>query len=149
MGPERIWASLDRATIYMSGAHRVTAQDRQPSEAAMQHGDWHEYALADLLTAAEARVAALEAENETLTAALERIVQWADAYPLDVFHEPTREEWQQVDAVLKQAGLSLGAVSGSNMRHVVQGVGGIARAALAVPDPAALTDAPKETSDAG
>lgn len=66
-------------------------------------------------------------ENETLKAALERLDEWSKAYPLDVFPEP---DMKQVDAVLSAAGLSLDAVSASNMRHVITKVGEIARAAL-------------------
>lgn len=59
--------------------------------------------------------------------ALQRIVQWTDAYPLDVFPEPN---FKKVNEVLKAANLSLDQVSASNMRHVVKGVGEIARSAL-------------------
>lgn len=62
-----------------------------------------------------------------LTAALERIREWSDAYPLDVFPEP---DWKKSEAVLSAAGLSLSAISAANMRHVISGVGSIARAAL-------------------
>lgn len=68
-----------------------------------------------------------EDRADSLEEALQRIVQWADAYPLEVFPEP---DWKRVNEVLKAAGLSLDQVSGSNMRHVVTGVGKIARAAL-------------------
>ena len=59
--------------------------------------------------------------------ALTRILNWAEAYPLDVFPEP---DFQAVQAALQNAGISLAQVSASNMRHVIQGVGDIARAAL-------------------
>jgi hypothetical protein len=64
---------------------------------------------------------------ERYAEALQRIVQWADAYPLDVFPEP---DFKKIHEALKAAGLSLDQVSASNMRHVVKGVGEIARAAL-------------------
>lgn len=70
----------------------------------------------------------LRAEVERLRAALERISKWVDAHPLDVFPEP---DLAKVNEVLKEAGLSLGAVSASNMRHVISGVGIFARVALA------------------
>ena len=69
----------------------------------------------------------LTAENERLRAALERIREWSDAYPLDVFPEP---DWEKSEAALSAAGLSLSAISAANMRHVISGVGSIARAAL-------------------
>ncbi len=69
----------------------------------------------------------VDVQLEKLEAALYRIQQWADAYPLDVFPEP---DFKKVHEVLTAAGLSLDRVSASNMRHVVKGVGEIARAAL-------------------
>lgn len=65
--------------------------------------------------------------EQRLEEALQRIAQWADAYPLRAFPEP---DMARVAGVLKAAGLSLDAVSASNMRHVAEGVGKIAREAL-------------------
>lgn len=53
---------------------------------------------------------------------LERLQQWAEAYPVEVFPEPLRQEWQQANEVLAQAGLSMTRMSASNMRHVISGV---------------------------
>ena len=61
--------------------------------------------------------------------ALDKILQWAQAYPLDVFPEP---DFKRVHEVLKAAGLSLDQVSASNMRHVVNGVARLAREGLPV-----------------
>jgi len=61
------------------------------------------------------------------TEALEEIDSWAKAYPLEVFPEP---DFKAVNEALKAAGLSLGAVSASNMRHVITRAGEIAREAL-------------------
>ena len=54
--------------------------------------------------------------------ALEKLEQWAQAYPLKVFPEPLREEWQRAAALLSEKGLSLDRMSASNMRHVINGV---------------------------
>ncbi len=54
--------------------------------------------------------------------ALEKLEQWARAYPLKVFPEPLREEWQRAAALLSEKGLSLDRMSASNMRHVINGV---------------------------
>lgn len=62
--------------------------------------------------------------------ALERIAQWADAYPLEVFPEP---DLKRVHEVLMAAGLSLDALSASAMRHAIEGVGKIAKDALRSP----------------
>jgi hypothetical protein len=59
--------------------------------------------------------------------ALRRIVQWSEAYPLDVFAEP---DWKKAAELLKAGGISLDSISASCMRHVVEGVGEIAREAL-------------------
>lgn len=64
---------------------------------------------------------------EALEEALERIVQWSEAYPLDIFPEP---DWKRAAELLDAGGITLDAISVSCMRHVVEGVGKIARAAL-------------------
>lgn len=68
-----------------------------------------------------------EARIEKLEEALRRILQWSEAYPLKVFPEP---DWEKAAKLLKAGGMSLDAISASNMRHVVEGVGKIAREAL-------------------
>lgn len=64
---------------------------------------------------------------ERLEEALQRIVQWSEAYPLDVFPEP---DWKKANELLTAGGITLDAVSASCMRRVVEGVGKIAREAL-------------------
>jgi len=59
--------------------------------------------------------------------ALQRIVQWSEAYPLKIFPEPDMMLARQALAV---AGITLDQVSASCMRHVVEGVGRIAREGL-------------------
>lgn len=73
-------------------------------------------------------LAALRAERDRLRDALERVQQWADAYPLEVFPEP---DFKRAHEVLTAAGMTLDAISASNMRHSMKGVREIARAALA------------------
>jgi len=65
-----------------------------------------------------------------LVEALEEIHQWADAYPLSIFPEPDLE---LCATALKSVGQTLDAVSASNMRHVLKGVGEIAFTALTRP----------------
>ena len=67
------------------------------------------------------------ARIEILETALEGLVQWSEAYPLDLFPEPN---WKRAQTALEAAGITMDAVSASCMRHVVEGVGRIARAAL-------------------
>ena len=71
---------------------------------------------------------ALEAKLEAKEDALRQIAQWSDAYPLDIFPEP---DFQRASALLMAGGMTLDAISASNMRHVVEGVGQMAKAALA------------------
>lgn len=68
-----------------------------------------------------------DAEIDRLREALDCIFRWAKAYPLEVFPEP---DFARARNVLSSAGISLEAISASNMRHVVSGVADIARAAL-------------------
>ena len=82
---------------------------------------------AELTQAELRRINKLQAKYDTLEEALRKIDNWAKAYPLKVFPEP---DFKEVHKVLKAAGLSLDAVSASNMRHVINGVKGIAEQAL-------------------
>lgn len=65
----------------------------------------------------------IEAHQE----ALQRISQWADAYPVDVFPEP---DLAKAAKLLNDGGISIDAVSAHCMRHVIAGVGAIAKKAL-------------------
>jgi hypothetical protein len=68
-----------------------------------------------------------DAEIERLQSALEEIEARNRAYPLRVFPEP---DFKKAAELLKAGGMTLDAVSASNMRHVVEGVGEIASKAL-------------------
>lgn len=70
------------------------------------------------------KVESLTAEIRQKDEALERIGQWCKAYPRTVFIEPTKEGWARANEVLDAAEdcPSLTAISGSNMRHVVEGI---------------------------
>jgi hypothetical protein len=65
---------------------------------------------------------------DELEDALHAIVRWSEAYPIDIFPEPDMKKARELLAV---GGITLDAVSASCMRHVVDGVGKIARDALA------------------
>lgn len=67
-------------------------------------------------------------EVARLTDALEQIDAWSRAYPLPVFPEP---DLAKARALLEAGGMSLDSISASAMRHAVEGVGKIARDALA------------------
>jgi hypothetical protein len=51
--------------------------------------------------------------------ALEKLQGWADAYPLAVFPEP---DFAKAHELLQAGGMTLDAISASNMRHVISGV---------------------------
>lgn len=51
--------------------------------------------------------------------ALEKLQAWADAYPLTIFPEP---DFKRAHEVLTANGMTLDAISASNMRHVINGV---------------------------
>lgn len=70
----------------------------------------------------------VETDNDIMRDALVKIAQWSDAYPLDIFPEP---DLAKAAALLQAGGMTLDAISASNMRHVVVEVGMIAKTALA------------------
>lgn len=65
--------------------------------------------------------------------ALYHIAKWADAYPLAVFPEPDEDYYRRAHAVLTANGMTLDRLSAAAMRHVVKGVGKIAKDALNTP----------------
>lgn len=74
---------------------------------------------------------AAEDKIERMEVALHRIASWAAAYPLTVFPEPDDAYYAKAAAVLKANGMTLDRLSAAAMRHVISGVGEIARTALA------------------
>lgn len=68
-----------------------------------------------------------EGASDGYEEALQRIAQWADAYPLDIFPEP---DFAKVRELLAAGGITVDAVSASCMRHVIEGVGKIVKGAL-------------------
>lgn len=59
--------------------------------------------------------------------ALIRIQQWAEAYPVGIFPEP---DLKRARELLEAGGMTLDAVSASNMRHVLNGIKDIVAASL-------------------
>jgi hypothetical protein len=57
--------------------------------------------------------------EDALQAKLDEINAWINAYPLEAFPEP---DLKKAHELLKAGGVSLGAVSASNMRHVLKGI---------------------------
>jgi hypothetical protein len=69
---------------------------------------------------------------DDLIEALQCIVQWADAYLTDIFHEPSAEENDRAHKLLTANGMTLDAFTASMGRHCLKGIGDIARGALAI-----------------
>lgn len=67
---------------------------------------------------------------DDLIEALQRIVQWSEAYPPDIFHEPSSDECQRAHKLLTANGMTLDVFSASMGRHCLKGIGDIARGAL-------------------
>lgn len=80
--------------------------------------------MTDLTQTTDARTAKLDE-------ALESIAQWANAYPVSVFPEPDEAYYRKAHEVLTANGMTLDRLSAAAMRHVVAGVGKIAKDALA------------------
>ena len=72
------------------------------------------------------------AEREQYRDALRRIEEWSQAYPLAIFPKPDLHRAHQL---LQAGGMTIDSISADAMRHVVEGVGKIARAALSSESP--------------
>jgi hypothetical protein len=59
---------------------------------------------------------------DELEEAIERIGQWCDAFPADIFREPAKEEFKRAHEALAGIGLSLDIFSASSARHACNGV---------------------------
>ena len=88
----------------------------------------------DVCSAVE-RISTLEDRIDTLEQALHQIDHWSQAYPQEVFPKPDSEYLAEAAKVLEQNGMSLGRISANTMRHVITGVGKIAREALGRNEP--------------
>jgi hypothetical protein len=68
----------------------------------------------------KAELTRLRSDLEKAIEALEHIKQWSEAYPLAVFQEP---DFAKAREVLEANGMTLDAISASNMRHVLSRIG--------------------------
>lgn len=62
--------------------------------------------------------------------ALQQIEQWADAYPETMFRPISSEKLKEANNALKAIGVDMGAMHAGWARHIVDGIGKIARTAL-------------------
>ena len=118
----------------------------------------HALGIADALQKSEgvdlrSDIARLKAENERMREAIEnleenvlhKIDDWANAYPEDVFIEPTSEEWKMLNQTCKDNGLNMTAYSGSIARHCVTGIQKYAKRGLEIA--AALSPSTNESEE--
>ena len=118
----RGWRGFHQANLSIEAADRIEAltAERDHAWAMVAKADTQVgQSLADHMQA--------KAERDRLRDALEQIAQWSEAYPTEVFPEP---DFARAAAALASSGMSIDAVSASNMRHATKGVGKIARAAM-------------------
>jgi len=103
---------------------------RRQSEAARDPSRWEGAATEDewrsRLATQCGQTLAARAQCERMQEALERIANWSEAYPLASFLEPDLKKAREL---LEAGGITLDAVSAHCMRHVIDGVGKIAREA--------------------
>ncbi len=76
---------------------------------------------------ADEKINALQDRIDELEEAMLHIISWSEAYPLKIFPEPDLKKCAEL---LNAGGITLDAVSASCMRHVVTGVGKIAKEAM-------------------
>jgi hypothetical protein len=63
-------------------------------------------------------------DNQRLADIVAQIEAWCEAYPIDAFPEP---DMKKAAALLAAGGMTLDAISASNMRHVLDGIRRIIR----------------------
>jgi hypothetical protein len=77
---------------------------------------------------AAAELRRLHEVNAELLELLQEINEWAKAYPITIFPEP---DFNKAHKVLTENGMTLDAISASNMRHVLTQVEKMVSAAIA------------------
>jgi len=85
---------------------------------------WYSHHQMEVL---QKRIADMENRIDRLENALDKISDWAKAYPASVFPPLSSKEWAHAAVVLSDAGLSLDRISAANMLHVITQVEKIAQ----------------------
>lgn len=86
-----------------------------------------------LVEAAKSALVVMQASDEWqaidgLTDRLDRIRNWCDAYPIEVFPD---QDLEKANSVLAEAGISMSAMHGQWARHIMDGIAAIAGKARA------------------
>ena len=122
------WSEFSKSTFYEQEPVRKVNDMTNGARAAWNEIQSENKEIDKLKERKYKELCTIQAERvEQLETALQRIESWANAYPLKIFPEP---DFKKVAEVLKAAGLSLDAVSASNMRHVIVRVKNIVTEAL-------------------
>jgi hypothetical protein len=83
----------------------------------------------EIISLANDVIAVKDQRIEEFGEALQKIADWSDAYPTDVFPD---QDLPKIAGVLAANGFSMGALHGHWGRHLLKGVGKIAKSALGV-----------------
>ena len=83
-----------------------------------------------MLACARAASEVVEERIEDLEEALQRIQQWAEAYPTNIFKPMDDGYAKKAHEILLVHGMKIDRISADAMRHCLKGVGRIARGAL-------------------
>jgi hypothetical protein len=117
-----------QALLQGTSEEREMMTDKQPD--ALWLADW----LDDFprrwngLNEAATELRRLHEVNAELVEVLQDISAWARAYPITIFPEP---DFDKAHKVLTENGMTLDAISASNMRHVITQVEKMVNAAIA------------------
>jgi hypothetical protein len=131
-GQRAIWLKLLRTCLYELGMEEISKEslilEREEAISILRtvcsefgDNDWPDNLhLADIIDKHFYwHLNNLEEENERLIEALHKIKSWTEAYPVEVFPEP---DFELARKLLSSGGITLDAISASNMRHVLDGV---------------------------
>lgn len=83
-----------------------------------------------LISHLEKVIEKLENKNIKLENAFHKIANWTEAYHVDIFTEPSNEDFKKARRILEENNLSLTLIAASNMRHVLSGIKNIVKNAL-------------------
>lgn len=86
------------------------------------------------------------ARNEKLLEALQSIRQWCEAYPITVFTPLSKEQLGEAAIVLGEHNIAIDALHAEWARHLLDGIGKIAREAL---DETALDETAEDGTASG
>jgi hypothetical protein len=99
-------------------AHYSKVIEARDAEIAWLKSEVNEKEIEIVLMSAQRKTTDLK-EIARLKTQIDEVLNWCEAYPLDIFPEP---DFKKAAKVLKENGMTLDAISASNMRHVLDGI---------------------------